>query len=380
MRNKLVNAAFAMLLGVAAGVGLAACSGSSSSGGQNNAGAIPVIIDTDVDSDDAMAILYLLSDPKVNVLGISVSGTGFMPLEKGVPIAQRIAALAGKPSLPVAYGTYLPINPLEGFPESWRQGAEKFYDNAGLPPVAAPPSSRMADRLIVELVKNSPEPVTILGLAPNTNIAMALNEEPSIASNIKQVVLSAGSFGQAGNVFPLAPEANTQLEQTPEYKALANAVNKHNTAEYNVALDAPATSDVIQSGVPVYFSPLNASQKAPVSREFLTQLQSGSQNPVVKFVVGDLSPLLSQPGQTTFMWDPVAAAQISNPGLCTRFQDGGAVVSLTGDRSYGTTSMNPSGNKVRICTDLDASGFFQDFLKVVQNAPAASASASPTAG
>lgn len=378
--SRLFKALLAATLVVVAGAGLGACSSSSSPGGSSGGGPVPVIIDTDVDSDDAMAILYLLSNPNVNVLGISVSGTGFMPLERGVPIAQRLAALAGKPSLPVAYGTYLPINPLEGFPQSWRTGAEQFYDKAGLPAWSVPPSSRMADRLIVELVKNSPEPVTILGLAPNTNIALALNEEPSIATNIKQVLLSAGSFGQPGNVFPFPREADTQLEKTPEYQALAAAVDKHNTAEYNVALDAPATSAVIQSGVPVFFSPLNASQKAPVSKQFLSQLQSGPQNPVVRFVVGDLSPLLSQPGQTTYMWDPVAAAQVVNPGLCTQVQTGGATVSVAADKTYGTTSMNANGKQVRVCTDLDAAGFFQDFLKVVQSAPAASASPTASSG
>jgi hypothetical protein len=36
----------------------------------------PVIIDTDVDFDDYLAVLYLLKHPEVEVIGITVTGVG----------------------------------------------------------------------------------------------------------------------------------------------------------------------------------------------------------------------------------------------------------------------------------------------------------------
>lgn len=62
-----VGIAIAMVM-----VALSACS----SGPETGSPRMPVAIDTDVGSDDVMAILYLLSRPDVDVRAITVSGTG----------------------------------------------------------------------------------------------------------------------------------------------------------------------------------------------------------------------------------------------------------------------------------------------------------------
>ena len=98
-----------------------------------------MIIDTDVDSDDAMAILYLMSNPKIEVIGLSVSATGFMLQNEGVPVALQLAALGGNPKLPVAYGSAIPMTALQSFPDAWRAGALQFYRGAGLPAITTPP-------------------------------------------------------------------------------------------------------------------------------------------------------------------------------------------------------------------------------------------------
>jgi len=45
---------------------------------------IPVIIDSDMNSDDWMAILYLLNDPGYSVKAITVVGTGFTYCDAGI--------------------------------------------------------------------------------------------------------------------------------------------------------------------------------------------------------------------------------------------------------------------------------------------------------
>jgi pyrimidine-specific ribonucleoside hydrolase len=63
-----------------------------------------VIIDTDSNIDDWMAILYLLNHPEIEVVGITVVGTGCAHLEPGVQNMLNLVQLAGHADLPVAAG------------------------------------------------------------------------------------------------------------------------------------------------------------------------------------------------------------------------------------------------------------------------------------
>ncbi|MBC8320143.1 MAG: nucleoside hydrolase [Bacteroidetes bacterium] len=63
-----------------------------------------VIVDTDADADDAMAISYLLQSKGIEVIAITVTGTGFMLQEQGVPVILKLLAMNGKPTIPVSYG------------------------------------------------------------------------------------------------------------------------------------------------------------------------------------------------------------------------------------------------------------------------------------
>ena len=75
-----------------------------------------------------------------------------------------------------------------------------LYRDAGLPEAERAPYPKPAADLIADLVHQSPRKVTILGLGPNTNIALAFARDPSIIANVEQVVLSADAFNVPGNV------------------------------------------------------------------------------------------------------------------------------------------------------------------------------------
>jgi pyrimidine-specific ribonucleoside hydrolase len=63
---------------------------------------IPVLIDTDVDIDDWMAILYLSMHPGVELRGITTTGVGASHLTPGTRNALGLLQLTGKPDVPVA--------------------------------------------------------------------------------------------------------------------------------------------------------------------------------------------------------------------------------------------------------------------------------------
>ena len=71
---------------------------------------ISVLIDTDADVDDAMAIMYLLQHPDLSVDAITISGTG---MSYPIPATKNMLGLielAGKPNIPVATGDTIAIN------------------------------------------------------------------------------------------------------------------------------------------------------------------------------------------------------------------------------------------------------------------------------
>jgi pyrimidine-specific ribonucleoside hydrolase len=93
---------------------------------------IPVLIDTDVDIDDWMAILYLSMHPNVDLRGITVTGVGACHLTPGTRNALNLLQLTGKPDVPVAKGTSAPLSYSNVFPTSIRGPIDAVY-NVPLP-------------------------------------------------------------------------------------------------------------------------------------------------------------------------------------------------------------------------------------------------------
>ena len=82
--------------------------------------ALPVIIDTDMAADDWIAILYLLMRSDVDILAITVTGAGEAHCAPGIRNALALAALAGRPEIPVSCGRETPLAGQHTFPEEWR--------------------------------------------------------------------------------------------------------------------------------------------------------------------------------------------------------------------------------------------------------------------
>ena len=62
-----------------------------------------VIVDTDMDTDDQMAIAYLLAQPDIEVLAILVGCNGWSQQWQGVMSVMRLTKYFGKADLPVAF-------------------------------------------------------------------------------------------------------------------------------------------------------------------------------------------------------------------------------------------------------------------------------------
>lgn len=164
-----------------------------------------IIIDTDPGVDDSMAILFALSSPELDLLGLTaVFGNGQV-----VQLAQNaihVLDVAGRSDIPVAVGAGEPLA------RAYRGRGRMVHGEDGLGNIflSAPtrrPVASSAAQFIVETVMRQPGEVTLIAVGPLTNVALAVRLEPRLVSAVKQIIIMGGAAFCPGNASPVA-EAN----------------------------------------------------------------------------------------------------------------------------------------------------------------------------
>ncbi|KAK8665655.1 hypothetical protein V6N13_005817 [Hibiscus sabdariffa] len=173
-------------------------------------GAKKIIIDTDPGIDDAMAIFLALRSPEVEVIGLTtIYGNVYTTL--ATRNALHLLEVADRTDIPVAEGSHVTITfyTQKGTRLSvvdFVHGADGF-GNQNFPPPEGKPIDISAPNFLIEQANLYPGKVTVVALGPLTNIALAIQQDPSFAKNIGQIVLLGGAFAVNGNTNPAA-EAN----------------------------------------------------------------------------------------------------------------------------------------------------------------------------
>jgi purine nucleosidase len=158
------------------------------------------LIDTDTASDDAVALVMALRHPDVQVEAITVVA-GNVTANQGVQNALYTVELCQK-RVSVYRGMRYPLlRPLETAEDI--HGSDGMGD-IGLPLYDRKPASGHAVDVIREVINRYPGEITIVALAPLTNIAMALLLEPDLASMVKECIIMGGTAQGIGNVNPVA--------------------------------------------------------------------------------------------------------------------------------------------------------------------------------
>lgn len=203
-----------------------------------------ILIDCDPGHDDALAVLTALANPEeLNILGITTVG-GNQMLEKVTQNAKNILCFAGA-KVPLAKGQKEPlVKPLSTGEEAH---GESGMDGPCFDRMDYPVESENAVQFLYEKIMKCEERVTLVALAPLTNLALLIKVYPEVKKKIECVSMMGGGV-RHGNCTELA--------------------------EFNIYVDPEAAYIVFRSGIPIVMSGLDVTEKAFITIKEIETLQS----------------------------------------------------------------------------------------------------------
>ncbi len=163
------------------------------------------IFDTDPGVDDAMAFLFAMASPELELVGVTtVFGNG--GIETTTQNALRLVELVSRSDIPVTAGAARPLlHPYVG--AGARVHGSDGLGETRLPVPTGAPQPGHAAQFIIDTVMADPGRISLIAVGPLTNLALAVSLEPRIVQAVQQVVIMGGSALHPGNVTPVA-EAN----------------------------------------------------------------------------------------------------------------------------------------------------------------------------
>ncbi|WP_445149451.1 nucleoside hydrolase [Baekduia sp. Peel2402] len=285
---------------------------------------VPVILDCDPGHDDMVAILLAAASPALELRAITTVG-GNGSLEHVTRNALLTCTHAGIRDVPVAAGA---AEPLLGARDSEHASAvhgESGMDGADLgePDVALDP--RHAVDLMADVLRESPDAVTLIPTGPLTNVALLLTRYPELVrERVREIVLMGGAIA-TGNWRPLA--------------------------EFNIWADPEAAHVVFSSELPVTMCGLDVTHQALATDDVLEQLRA-IRSPLSALVV-DLLGFFADRYKSLWgfpaapVHDPVAVARVIDPAIVT-CEAANVVVELRGEFTRGATVVDRFGVTGRV--------------------------------
>jgi purine nucleosidase len=270
-----------------------------------------ILFDTDPGIDDACAILLALASPELSLEGLSVVH-GNCSLEQGTTNALSVLELANASHIPVAKGCELPlVQPSLLAPETH---GDTGLGYAKLPNPRARPIHQHGIDFLIEKIMASPGEITLVAIAPLTNVALAIRKAPHIIEALKKIIIMGGAIRHEGNTTALA--------------------------EFNTYVDPHAAQIVYHAGIPATLVPLDVTYQCILTPGDVSRLQR-IDSPITKFVADATRFYMEfhdefQQIEGCVINDPLALALTFMPELCT-YQELPVDVDLSGGISMGKT-------------------------------------------
>lgn len=295
---------------------------------------IPLILDVDTGIDDALALALAVHTPAAELIAVTTLA-GNVGVERTTANTLAVLDWLGAKDVPVHRGA---SRPLARAPRD----AAYFHDVDGLGGAKLPSSRRGvgADRgpaAIVRLASACPGELTLVCVGPLTNLAIALNVEPTLPTLLREVVVMGGAFNVPGNVTP--------------------------HAEFNIFADPDAAAQVLSTSFPrLTVVGLDVTQQTALPRSVWEAAGStGTAQPTARLVAEVCRQAFVERGlASVYLHDPLAVAAALAPSLLAVEET--AVEVLREGAEEGATRASGAGS-VRVAHGVDAKRFLQFFTE-----------------
>lgn len=298
----------------------------------------PIIIDTDPGIDDAVAIAIALFSDELDVkLITTVAGNVSLP-----KVTHNALSLLKffKKEVPVAIGCSEPlIRKL--------QDASNVHGASGMDGFDFEQSDehlllkQHAVNAMHDVIMNSDEKITLVPIAPMTNIALLLKLYPEVKDKIEKIVFMGGSAARG---------------------------NKGVMSEFNITVDPEAAKIVFNSGIPLVMAGLDVGWKAIVYPDDINRIKNLNKTGEMMYALfqnyrgGSMKTGLK-------MYDSCAMAYLLCPemyNVVETYVD----VELNGSMTTGCTVVDLKGYlnqpaNAKVCMDINAEIFKTWFLKAI---------------
>ncbi|MET8247831.1 nucleoside hydrolase [Streptomyces sp. NPDC005202] len=208
---------------------------------------IPVIIDCDTGVDDALALLFAVRHPGLELRAVSCVA-GNTDVDQVVRNTLTVLEQAGAGDIPVARGAERPL--IEPVRTAHHVHGRDGMGDLGLPAPRRTPADVDAVTLLRREILASDRPVTLVPTAPLTNIALLLRTHPEVTRNIERIVFMGGAVA-TGNATPVA--------------------------EFNVWHDPEAAAILLTAGVPITMYGLDVFERVIVPAADVRRLRESAE-------------------------------------------------------------------------------------------------------
>jgi purine nucleosidase len=278
-----------------------------------------VILDTDIgdDIDDAYALALVLSSPELKLMGVT---TAWGDTSLRARLVEGMLCETGQQGIPVIAGVQTKTHNVLS-QASW---ARRF------PP--PPDAGTDAIAWMAKTIRANPGQITLIEIAPLSNVGALIARDPAAFHMLKRVVLMGGSIHRG-------------------YGDLGYAPDRGPSAEYNIATDVSAAQKLFASGVPITMVPLDSTQLK--LDEVLRSILFRRSTPLTD----SLAVLTDEWGGTTpTLFDVMAVETAIDGDLCPA-----QPMHIRVD-DQGYTRVEPGAPNAYVCLHSDSDRFFHFLL------------------
>lgn len=305
----------------------------------------PYVIDMDPGIDDALALCYAAGLDRANLLAITCVA-GNVPVDVSHRNAAGLAALLNL-DVPVHRGCHSPLS--RSLATATEVHGPDGLGGAKLPEATGPPNEEHGVDTLTRLASEKAGELKMIALGPLTNVARAIEKDPSFVNNVHHLVFMGGAAHVPGNVTT--------------------------AAEFNAFCDPEAMEVVVRSGIDYTMVGLDVTNPTLLREEDLDAWDRSS--PIQSMCLGVVGYYLDVYRKLVrvdgcALHDPLAVAVALDPGW-VKTQEGRVYVEMTGELTRGFTAVyRPDDARTpdervpgTVAVSVDSPAFVADFVRVI---------------